>query len=122
MVGAPSLSELACAWIAEHQTVDFALQVTAVAVLALMTFAALLGSVYCMWWLRRLINRENRTKFIVAPVPVLRRGRVAGQEFELAEIVQAEAEGAIVSHEAIAELDRRVNAIEAALRATRRIR
>ena len=95
---------------------DCALQIAVVAVLALATLVAVSGILYWLLWLLRLSRPANWKGFIAKPIPGLRRGKVAGQEFEMADVVKAESETLKLQAAVIEDLNFRLDDLEVATR------
>lgn len=106
------------AWITQHPYVDSALQIAIIILLTLAGLVGVSGIVYWILWLGRMLNPWNLASFVRAPIPRLRRGKVAGQEFEIdvARIIHIEREAAASVDIAGEELRVRLDALEGALR------
>lgn len=112
----PSWAELVRGWIEQHGYVDLALQGTALAFFLLVFLATIAGCLYWGLFLVRLSNAENVQDFTRKPIPGLRRGKLAGQEFELTEMARAESDAIRLTSETVEELDRRLEVLENAIK------
>jgi hypothetical protein len=103
-------------WVQEHGYVDLGLQIAALAFLLLLLLIAVSGCVYWGLFLARLFNAANVQDFISKPIPGLRRGKVAGQEFELTEVARAESEAIRIANQTVEELNYRLEGLEEVVR------
>ena len=110
----PSWYETIELWFAQHGVLGFLLMVAVGAGLILLTLMAASGCVYWALFVRRLCRKENRNKFVEAPIPGLLRGKLAGQEFELA-AARAETEAIQFARRTLEELSFRLENAEATL-------
>lgn len=111
-----SVGEAVRDWVIAHGYVDLGLQVVMLALFLLITLAALSGAVYWLWWLVRLLRIRNIGKFTRKEIPGLRKGKVAGQEFEFGDVVRAETETLRLASQTIEELSFRLGSTETALK------
>ena len=109
------MSALARDWVAAHVYVDLALQVVILALCSLMALLGVAGTLYSLWWLVRLLRPANVAKFIKREIPGVRKGKVAGQEVEFAEVVSAEADAIRAMGHTIEEFSFRLGAAERTL-------
>ena len=114
MLQEPSIGETVRDWVVAHGYVDLGLQVVTLALSLLVTLFAVSGALYWLSWLVRLSNAQNVQDFTAKPIPGLRKGKVAGQEFEFGDLVHKEGLAIAATNETVANLDVRVvNAEEA---------
>jgi hypothetical protein len=111
-----SVGEAVRDWVVSHGWVDFGLQVVTLALFLLLTLVAVSGSFYWLWWLVRLLRPSNIGKFVDKEIPGLRKGKVAGQEFEFGEVARVESEHLRLARQTIEELSFRLGSTEAALK------
>jgi hypothetical protein len=111
-----SVGEAVRDWVVSHGWVDAGLQVVAMALFLLLTLMAISGCFYWLWWLVRLLRPTNIGTFIKKEIPGLRKGKVAGQEFEFGELARAESETLRLASQTIEELSFRLGSTEAALK------
>lgn len=110
---APSAAELFFTWVQLHPVVAFLLQAFVIGALALLALASLAGAFYWGLWLVRLLTAANRKRFIETPIPGLRRGKLAGQEFELVQQLAEEDANAVKGMLlALEALEQRVSGLE----------
>jgi hypothetical protein len=102
------------AWIAAHPVVDFLLQL-AVGGLATVTFlGSACGAVYLALFLRRLLSKANRDRFVNQPIPQVTGGEFWGAKIglEAAREISAAEQGTV---DALKGLNDRVATLEEAL-------
>jgi hypothetical protein len=111
-----SVGETVRDWIVAHGYVDLGLQVVALALFLLLTLLFVSGACYWLWWLIRLARPSNVGKFIDKEIPGLRKGKVAGQEFEFGEVAKTESETLRLMGQTIEELNFRLGGAESAVK------
>jgi hypothetical protein len=111
-----SLSESVRDWVVARGYTDLGLQAVVLALFLLLVLGAVAGSLYWLWWIVRLSNSQNVQDFTAKPIPGLRKGKVAGQEFEFGEVAKAETEALRLMRHTIEELSFRLGTTETALK------